>query len=62
MSEHGDTTVVRHVDAIHVYENEDGDVVIWQDDPMEEPQAIIVPMDYARKVITAIANIALEDV
>lgn len=47
--------IVPRVDALDVYLNKDGDVVIRQQHWPEEDAVVIVPADYAAKVAEAIA-------
>ena len=46
--------VVKRVDAIAVYKNHDGDLVIRQENPMgSEDKMVIVPAQYAYTVLEA---------
>jgi hypothetical protein len=53
-----DCIVVKPVEAIAVYENEDGNIVIRQQGPMgEDDSVIVVPQPAARALIKAIQRV-----
>lgn len=53
--------VIPQVDAVAVYTNPSGDLVIRQRQPLgEDDHVIIVPMSYAKSLILAIQNAASE--
>lgn len=50
--------VVRSVDAIAVYRNPHGDVVIRQESSMgDEDDLVIIPQSYIEALITALRNV-----
>ena len=51
-----DSTVVPAVQAIAVYTNNDGDVVLRQQDPMNEDAIIVIPKSYAHAIAQAIIS------
>ncbi|CAB3846373.1 hypothetical protein LMG3482_01891 [Achromobacter deleyi] len=53
------SVVIPQVDAVAVYTNPNGDLVIRQRQPLgEDDHVIIVPMSYAQSLILAIQNVA----